>query len=185
MIPIPNWVPGEDENSISNIGDTGYFNEPYFEMGSGIEYVAPIGGGTSYTGVPWGDADNNLGRVYPDPNEVLRPVEKRQFPMNIPAGPFGDARDVNPEISVEFDRDQQAIQSDDLYGGSDYTTGDPDFGKQLDAFNDYNMYNTRQPGLEDPYMAPTQPRPRWDNAIGNTLRSLFGYNRGGIMSLKR
>tara|TARA_R100001530_G_C4286703_1_gene146972 strand:- start:173 stop:913 length:741 start_codon:yes stop_codon:yes gene_type:complete len=100
IIPIPNWVPGEDENSISNIGDTGYFNEPYFEMGSGIELPATNTRGTRWTGVPWGDADYNLGRVYPDPNEVLRPVEKRQFPMNIERGPFGDARDVNPNISV-------------------------------------------------------------------------------------
>jgi hypothetical protein len=81
IIPIPTDL-GSAEGDF--IGNTGYHDNPYFEMGSGIEYTAPIGGGTSYTGVPWGDADYNLGRVFPDPNEVLRPVEKRQFPMDIP-----------------------------------------------------------------------------------------------------
>jgi len=159
IMPIPNWIPGEDKNSISNLGDTGYYDDPYYELGSGIIYDSPYGG-TTY----------NVGGM--DAGDILRPVEKRQFPMNMERGPFGDARDVNPNISVDF-------------GEGDYTTGDPNYGKQLDAFSDYNMYNTRQPGLEDPYMAPTQPRPRWDNAIGNTLRSLFGYNRGGIVSLRR
>ena len=86
FMPIPLAQPGDSQGAF--LGDVGYSNDPYFEMGSGIEYVAPIGGGTSYTGVPYGDADNNLGRVYPDPNEVLRPVEKRQFPDEM-AGTFG------------------------------------------------------------------------------------------------
>ena len=157
MIPIPLAQPDDSEGAF--LGDTGYFDSPYYELGSGIVYDAP-NGGTIY----------NVGGF--DAGDILRPVEKRQFPMKIERGPFGDARDVNPKISVDFDEGA-------------YTTGDPNYGKQLDAFSDYNMYNTRQPGLEDPYMAPTQPRPRWDNAIGNTLRSLFGYNRGGIVSLRR
>jgi len=167
MIPIPTDLGGAQGEFI---GDTGYFNEPYFEMGSGIEYQAPSGG-TRYTGVPFGDADYNLGRVYPDPNEVNRPVEKRQFDT-LPStlGPFGDARDVNPNISVDYGEE------------SGFTMpGDPVYGKQLDAFNDYVLNDPRQEPLDD-YATPPPAQP--SSNIINALRNLFGYSRGGIASLK-
>ena len=79
-----------------------------------------------------------------------------------------------------------------FFGEQDTTRGDPAYAVGLDAFNKYNMYNPRQEGLD--YTPPTQPRPRWDNAIGNTLRGLYqnwynnpweGWNKGGIASLRR
>ena len=164
MIPIPNWVQGEDENSISNLGDTGYYDDPYYELGSGIIYDSPYGG-TTY----------NVGGM--DAGDILRPVEKRQFPMNIPAGPFGDARDVNPEISVEFDRDKQAIQSDDLYG--DQLSGT--FGLPFNLLQDptadggiWDYFGRKIQGDEideenyEPYQEPTleEKRKRFMQAYG-------------------
>ena len=158
IMPIPTDLGGAEGDFI---GNTGYFNEPYFEMGSGIEYQAPSGG-TRYTEVPFGDADYNLGRVYPDPNEVNRPVEKRQF-LGLP--------------------DPDTLPSS-LFGGQDTTRGDLGYAVGLDAFNKYNMYNPRQEGLD--YTPPTHPRPRWDNPVGNFLRNLNRlFNRGGIASLRR
>ena len=158
IMPIPTDLGGAEGDFI---GNTGYFSHPYFEMGSGIEYQAPSGG-TRYTEVPFGDADYNLGRVYPDPNEVNRPVEKRQF-LGLP--------------------DPDTLPSS-LFGGQDTTRGDLGYAAGLDAFNKYNMYNPRQEGLD--YTPPTQPRPRWDNSVGNYLRNLNRlFNRGGIASVRR
>ena len=155
MIPIPLAQPDDSEGAF--LGDTGYFDSPYYELGSGIIYDAPDGG-TIYN--PEGF----------DAGDILRPVEKRIFPMNIERGPFGDARDVNPEISVDYGSE------------SGFTMpGDPVYGKQLDAFNDYNIYNTRQGPLDD-YSTPTLPIAPPSNF--NFLKGLFGYNRGGIASLK-
>ena len=70
-----------------------------------------------------------------------------------------------------------------LFGGEDTTTGDPAYAVGLDAFNKYNMFNPRQEGLD--YMAPEEPRPSWDNPIGNFFRKFNPFNRGGIASLRR
>ena len=70
LSPVPN-----EDTTVRNIGDTGYFNSPYYELGSGIVYEAPDGG-TIY----------NVGGF--DAGDILRPVEKRQFPMNIERGPY-------------------------------------------------------------------------------------------------
>jgi hypothetical protein len=98
IMPIPTDLGGAEGDFI---GNTGYFNEPYFEMGSGIEYQAPSGG-KIYAGVPFGDADYNLGRVFPDPNEVNRPVERRQFLKSDPnIKPFGQGV---PPYGIDFFR---------------------------------------------------------------------------------
>ena len=70
-----------------------------------------------------------------------------------------------------------------LFGREDTTTGDPAYAVGLDAFNKYNMFNPRQEGLD--YMAPEEPRPSWDNPIGNFFRKFNPFNRGGIASLRR
>ena len=183
--------------------------------------------------------------------------DEKQFlnELNL-TGPFNDARDVNPEISVEFggspdqeffdtygvpmrgnielntdgekiyglgDRLTKDMMLDSnnlrnfglgkppgtpivndaagipvgyeetftdtlarpssLFGGEDTTTGDPAYAVGLDAFNKYNMFNPRQEGLD--YMAPEEPRPSWDNPIGNFFRKFNPFNRGGIASLRR
>jgi len=105
LIPVPN-----EDTTVLNLGDTGYFNSPYYELGSGIVYEAPDGG-TIYN--PEGF----------DAGDILRPVEKRIFPMNIERGPFGDTG----------------------YGG------DVQYGQNY---------------------------PDW-------YENPFGYNRGGIVSLRR
>ena len=186
IMPIPTDLGGAEGDFI---GNTGYFNEPYFEMGSGIEYQAPSGG-TRYTGVPFGDADYNLGRVYPDPNEVNRPVEKRQFLAPDPSevGDFFMEPGYKPSpITTPFIPPDYEISPMEPYGDDgayDTTRGDLGYAVGLDAFNKYNMYNPRQEGLD--YTPPTQPRPRWDNPVGNFLRNLNRlFNRGGIASLRR
>ena len=189
IMPIPRDLGGAEGDFI---GNTGYFNEPYFEMGSGIEYQPPSGG-TRYTGVPFGDADYNLGRVYPDPNEVNRPVEKRQFLVPDPSEDrnffmepgYEPSRVTTPFIPPDYEISPMEPFYDD--GAYDTTRGDLGYAAGLDAFNKYNMYNPRQEGLD--YTPPTQPRPSWDNSVGNYLRKIAAgarlFNRGGIASLRR
>ena len=51
--------------------------------------------------------------------------------------------------------------------------------------NKWNMTNPRQPGLDEELMEDyVPPRPRWDNWLGNLVRSIGGRNRGGLASLK-
>ncbi len=155
LMPIPRDLGGAQGEFL---GNTGYSNDPYYELGTGIIYDSP-GGGTSY----------NVGGM--DAGDILRPVEKRQFDT-LPStlGPFGDARDVNPNISVDYGEE------------SGFTMpGDPVYGKQLDAFNDYVLNDPRQEPLDD-YATPPPAQP--SSNIINALRNLFGYSRGGIASLK-
>ena len=51
--------------------------------------------------------------------------------------------------------------------------------------NKWNMTNPRQPGLDEELMEDyVPPRPRWDNWLGNLVRSIGGRNQGGLASLK-
>ena len=51
--------------------------------------------------------------------------------------------------------------------------------------NKWNMTNPRQPGLDEELMEDyVPPRPRWDNWLGNLVRSIGGRYRGGLASLK-
>ena len=154
MIPIPLAQPDDSEGAF--LGDTGYFDSPYYELGSGIVYDAP-NGGTIY----------NTGGF--DAGDILRPVEKRQFPMNMERGPFGDVRDVNPEISIEF--------GTDLYGDEMAGT----FGLPFELFQDptadggvFDYFGRKIQGDEideenyEPYQEPTleEKRRRFMEAYG-------------------
>ena len=152
LIPIPKDFGG---SRGAFLGDTGYSNDPYYELGSGIIYDSP-GGVTTY----------NVGGF--DAGDILRPVEKRQF-NTLPSSLFNDERDVPMEEMPNLG----------VYGPESGFTmpGDPVYGKQLDAFRDFS----RQEPLDD-YATPPPTQP--SSNIINALRNLFGYSRGGIASLK-
>ena len=73
FMPIPLAQPGDSQGAF--LGDVGYSNDPYYELGTGIVYDAPFGGTTYNTGGM-------------DAGDILRPVEKRQFPDQM-TGAFG------------------------------------------------------------------------------------------------
>jgi len=73
FMPIPLAQPGDSQGAF--LGDVGYSNDPYYELGTGIVYDAPFGGTTYNTGGM-------------DAGDILRPVEKRQFPDQM-TGTFG------------------------------------------------------------------------------------------------
>ena len=147
MIPIPLAEPDDSKGAF--LGDTGYYDDPYYELGSGIIYDSPYGG-TIYN--PEGF----------DAGDILRPVEKRQFPFDpsdLPARPFGDARDLNPEISIEFGNDPYGDEMAGTFGLPFNLFQDPTadggiidyFGRKIqgDEIDEENYEPYQEPTLEE------------------------------------
>ena len=108
MMPAPSYPDfGEtyevDPMAGTFLGDVGYSNDPYYELGTGIVYDAPFGGTTYNTGGM-------------DAGDILRPVEKRQFPDQMSGAfglPFNLLQDPGADGGI-FDYFGRKIEGDEI-----------------------------------------------------------------------
>jgi hypothetical protein len=101
FMPIPLAQPDDSQGAF--LGDVGYSNDPYYELGTGIVYDSPFGGTTYNTGGM-------------DAGDILRPVEKRQFPDQM-TGTFGLPFELFQDPTADggvFDYFGRKIQGDEI-----------------------------------------------------------------------
>jgi hypothetical protein len=128
--------------------------------------------------------------ITPDPSEE-RKIKNLEMYRNFFMEPGYEPSPITtPVIPPDYVISPMEPYGDD--GAYDTTRGDSGYEVGLNTFNKdaLDMYNPRQEGLDyTPPMQQPQPRPSWDNSVGNYLRKIAAaarlFNRGGIASLRR